>query len=101
MPTYDLDGISVRIPVSSISDQGTVVRSLALNELVEIFSKCLDLCCAGSRWIGLKLTPLQVSIALKKAALLMPFLKEDVLRVIENVVPNIVTSCHFLLRVCE
>jgi hypothetical protein len=31
----------------------------------------------------------------------MPFLKEDVLRVIENVVPNIVTSCHFLLRVCE
>ena len=73
------------------SRQRPRLRSLALDELVEFLSECLDLCCAGSRWIGLKLTPFQVSIALKKAALLMPLLKEDVLRVIENVVPNIVT----------
>ena len=102
MPTYDSDGIAIRIPVPSIPDQGPIGRSLALDELVEFLSECLDLCCAGSRWIRLKLTPFQVGIAPKKIALLMPLLKEDVLRVIENVVPNIITCCHFLLLcVCE
>jgi len=49
VPTYDLDGIAVRIPVSSIPDQGPVLLSLALDELVEVLGECLDLCCSGWR----------------------------------------------------
>jgi hypothetical protein len=100
VPTYDSDGIAIRIPAPSIPDQGPASRSLALNELVEVFSKSLDGCSRRRLGKGLKLTLTEISIATDSTALFVPFLKEDVLRVVEKVVPNIITSCHFLLRVC-
>ena len=102
MPTYDSDGIAIRIPVPSIPDQGPVGRSLTLNELVEVFSKGLDRSSRRSLGQGLKLTLTEVSVATDSIALLVPLLKKDVLCVVEKVVSNIITSCHFLLQcVCE
>ena len=102
VPTYVSDGIAIRIPAPSIPDQGPTGRSLTLNELVEVFSEGLDR--GGGRCLGerLELTLSKVGIATDSITFLVPLLKEDVLRVVEKVVPNIITSCHFLLLcVCE
>ncbi len=100
MPTYDLDGIAVRIPMSTIPDRGTMRRSLALDELVEVFRKCLDLCCRRRVRKRLELTLTEISITSNPVALPVPLLEKRAARVIEKVVSNIVTSCHFLLHVC-
>jgi len=100
VPTYDLDGIAIRIPALSIPDQGPTILLLALNEFVEILGKRLDLCSGGSWRKRFKLTLSKISITSKDPAFLVPLLKENILRIIENVVSNIITSCHFLLRVC-
>ena len=100
VPTYDSDGIAIRIPAPSIPDQGPVSRSLALDKLVEVLGERLDLCSGRSRRKRLKLSLSKISVASENSAFLVPFLKEDILRIVEKVIPNIVTSCHFLLLVC-
>ena len=88
-------------PVLSIPDQGPVILSLALDELVEILSKCLDSCSRRSFGERLKLTLTEISISAHPATLLIPLLKKNVLRFVEKVVSNIITSCHFYPCVCE
>jgi hypothetical protein len=75
VPTYDLDGIAIRIPVLSIPDQGPVYLSLTLDELVEVLSKCLDICHSGRIRKRFKLTLTEVGITTHPIALPMPLLK--------------------------
>ena len=75
VPTYDSDGIAIRIPAPSIPDQGTVDRSLTLNELVEILGERLDLSHGGRGREGLKLTLTEISVAAHPIALLVPLLE--------------------------
>ena len=95
VPTYDLDGIAIRIPALSIPDQGIACLSLALNKLVEIFSECLDR--GSSRRFGkrLELALTEICIATNSIAFFVPLLKENILRIVEKIVPNIVSCCHF------
>ena len=75
VPTYDLDGIAIRIPVLSIPDQGPMCRSLTLDELVEVLSERLDVCHGRRLRKGLELPLTEVGISTHPIALLVPLLK--------------------------